>query len=286
MSTFFKQALTLNASLLAGLLAVGCVGAKGDVDEDFSDLAGIDEKSDAFSGKMKLLGTLKTGEMVGPVAYQAAPKFRAYKFKGATNLRVDIWVRSEDGDAIAWLLDSSFKTLAKNDDDDSKTQDSHIEIRLPKRDDPTFYIVFRELDLQAANFTVELGGEEPVEDLEFDTFKALSPLEKFNTLYPECEVGNHDDGGCELADGFAEVEIRMVDTLEGDVLDRALAEYTEFRNWSFENGGGKPTVNAIVKGGVTFGYNMTSCGSGLGDWDSTYVYDYEFQGIGDFGYSE
>src|SRR5258706_7830236 len=117
---------------LASLLLVGCATQKVAVDDDFSDLYGQDEKSDAFSYRMKIVGSLDYGATSASVKYTSSPRYRAIKFAGNAHDKVDVWVRSTDGgDAVAWVLDNGFHVLATNDDADANTFDSHVSLLLP-----------------------------------------------------------------------------------------------------------------------------------------------------------
>jgi len=64
-------------------------------------------------------------------------------------------VRSADGDAVAFLTDARFKSLATNDDADASTKDAHVTASLPSAGD--YYLVFRERDEEPATFQVSLS---------------------------------------------------------------------------------------------------------------------------------
>lgn len=146
-------------SLLLLALVPACASdAKVPVTDDFSALAGLDEKSDAFSYQMKTLGTLTYGQTSASKAYSKTPRYRAWKFDGSEHDQVDVWVRSTDGDAVAWLLDKSYHVLASNDDADDTTLDAHLTATLPASTSTTHYIVYRDYSLDASHFTVQLGG--------------------------------------------------------------------------------------------------------------------------------
>jgi len=159
----------MRCSLLSALcvaavtVTAACGGGKAEVDEDFSDLVGLDEKSDAFSYRMKLLGSLDYGQTSDEVQYKNPPRFRAFKFGGHAGDQVDVWVRStNNGDAVAWLLDDSYKVITHNDDAPEGGLDAHMTATLPANSDPsiiTYYIVFRDYDLHNKKFTVELQGK-------------------------------------------------------------------------------------------------------------------------------
>jgi len=144
--------------VLSGCAAVG----KTESDEDFSDLGGLDEKGDAFSYRLKMLGRLGAGESHRTL-YSSTPRFRGYDFVGKGGDRVDIWVRSSHGDALSWLLDDKFNVLAKNDDADATTLDSHLEAVLPGAGDALrrFQIVMRDYDLESHYFTTSFAISAP-----------------------------------------------------------------------------------------------------------------------------
>lgn len=147
---------------VAVLLATACAQPKAPVSEDFSDLAGQDEKADAFSYRMKIVGSLGYGQTSAAIHYTSAPRFRAVKFGGSPGDQVDVRVHSTSGDAVAWVLDNSFHILGLNDDADDSTLDSHVALTLPANPSVTHYIVFRDYDLAAHTFTVTLGGGAPM----------------------------------------------------------------------------------------------------------------------------
>jgi hypothetical protein len=122
----------------------------------------VESSSDAatsFSKNWKIVGSLDYGQTSGPVAYTHSPRYRAFKFAGAEGDVVDVTVHTSNGDAVAWLLDNDFKTLAHNDDASAKSTDSHITATLPANASATHYIVFRDADLGNATFTVKLDGK-------------------------------------------------------------------------------------------------------------------------------
>jgi hypothetical protein len=110
--------------------------------------------SSLFASGTQVLGSLSYGQRSASVPYSDPPRYRGFTFEGSTGDGVSIWVRSSNGDAIAWLLDASYHVIAKNDDADRTTLDSHIEATLPVNG--TYFIVFREFELGAATFQVQL----------------------------------------------------------------------------------------------------------------------------------
>ncbi len=136
--------------IVAALLVAGCNG-KPDVTDQFTDLG--DEKSDSFSSKLKLGGSLRQGESA-TVRYTKNPIYRGYKFAGQAGDTVDITVTSTAGDPVTWLLSSTYAIVAKNDDADATTTDSHIVETLAQTGN--YYVVFRDYDYGTHYFTVHI----------------------------------------------------------------------------------------------------------------------------------
>lgn len=145
-----------------GLVAAAGCGAKPPVDDSFADVG--DAKSDAFSKKMTIVATLPSSGQAAPFVYTPKPRYRAVQLAGKQGQALDAWVRSTDGgDAVAWLLDGKFRTLASNDDADDTTTDSHLTATLPHAG--TYYIVLRDYSLSSGvHFYVPLTLTVPVSD--------------------------------------------------------------------------------------------------------------------------
>lgn len=128
---------------------------KAPIDDSFDDLAGLDQKSDSFSYRMKVLGSLAYGSGKTSL-YTSTPRYRAFTFTAAADDSVSAWVTSTQGDPVAWLLDSSFNVITSNDDADSTTTNSHVVAHLGQAG--TYYIVFRDYNLASHYFTVSLDS--------------------------------------------------------------------------------------------------------------------------------
>jgi hypothetical protein len=102
----------------------------------------------------EILGSLGPGQTSAPVAYTSPPRYRAFSFSGTAGDAVEAWVRSEDGDALAFLTNAQFKSLSRNDDASPDTTDARLVTTLPSTG--TYYVVFRERDMEPATFTVSL----------------------------------------------------------------------------------------------------------------------------------
>ncbi len=147
------------SGLMIATSLAGCSGKPAATD-DFSAFA--DDKTDTFSSRMKVLRALENGSSQS-ADYTGSPRYLAYTLSGHTGDIVDIWVRSADGDAIAWLTNSRFKIVAKNDDAEDSTRDSHLVQTLSASG--TYYVIFREYDGNQASFDISLGGQKPVGDV-------------------------------------------------------------------------------------------------------------------------
>ena len=111
---------------------------------------------DVFSGQMVVVGTLLHGQPSGLVGYFNPPRYRAFRFAAAQDDRLDIWVGCEDGDAVAWVLDTNYRTLAWNDDARVGNTNSHISLTIPSTQ-PVFYLCIPRIQL--AVFTLPGGTE-------------------------------------------------------------------------------------------------------------------------------
>lgn len=140
--------------LACALFLYACGSQKAGVSDDLSGVV-AEAKSD-LSGPVKVLGSLAYGETSGSEGYTAAPRYLAFKIAGAAGDRVDVWVRAQAGDPVAWLLDEASQTIAYNDDAGANDADSHLTATLASSG--TYYVVFRDYDLSPSQFTVSVKG--------------------------------------------------------------------------------------------------------------------------------
>src|SRR5438046_8563708 len=97
-------------------LSTSCGDVKQTPTDDFSSFDAVAEKADVPSS-WRLVGSLSYGQKSASVSYTSSPRYRAFKFAGQQGDKVTVWVRSSNGgDALTWLLNDSFRTLAFNDD--------------------------------------------------------------------------------------------------------------------------------------------------------------------------
>ena len=129
------------------VLAVGA-GCAVDTSEDDDSLS---SESDLSATRIQQLGTIASGA-TKTVSYTSSPLYRAYAFTAKKGDSVDIWVRSSSGDAIAYLLRSSYSTVARNDDASGATHDAHLSATI--KSDGQYFIAFKEAKGKNADFTV------------------------------------------------------------------------------------------------------------------------------------
>ena len=149
--------------LCLGLLAFGACGAPGkeEPSDSFSELAGVDEKSDKFAGKFQLAGTLTYGEQKS-VKVSASKVYGAFVFYGNGGDVVEINASAKSGsasrDSVLWLLDDKYEILKYNDDANGSVN-SYIKYTLPAGVGRKYYAVARDYYRRAATFTVKLDGK-------------------------------------------------------------------------------------------------------------------------------
>jgi hypothetical protein len=135
-------------------------------DADLATLANQDPKADAFSTKLKLLGTLSAGEYKD-VDYTGTPKYSGFSFGGTQGDKVEVVVGcdSGSGDPIVWAVDSKFKVLArataKNDSPD--TLAAVAKLTLPATG--AYYLITRDAQLQPATMYATVEGNTCTQNL-------------------------------------------------------------------------------------------------------------------------
>ncbi len=152
-----KRSLLVCSALVA---LVGCVVTVGPGGEEFGWLTGQNVDSQAeFQRRIQVLGPIAFGQTSTVVTYHDAPRYRAFSIAAQPGDPIDLWVRSPNGNAVAWLLDARFQILARNDDANRGTRDAHIATTVPAGAPVNWYIVFREAHFRDATFTVTLAAK-------------------------------------------------------------------------------------------------------------------------------
>jgi hypothetical protein len=136
------------------LWVAGCVGTKPPIeDEPFA----VDGKADAAWTNVKWLGSLEMNQNLA-ADYTRTPRYRGFEFVGRQAAPIEIWVRSQTGDPVTYLLGPDWKVVAKNDDASDSDTSSHIAVEVPYNG--TYRIVFRDYDLHKGAFTVALKARQ------------------------------------------------------------------------------------------------------------------------------
>jgi hypothetical protein len=154
---FIRTAVGIGFVLGATFATAACSSDAGTKE----DVTAGEASAYSFASHWEIAGSLTYGETSATIAYKNPARFRAVKFAGGEGDEIDVYVRSKTGDSVAWVLDDSMKVLGSNDDADGSL-DSHVHLKLPKlprSGSATHYVVFRDYDLVAGNFTVELQGK-------------------------------------------------------------------------------------------------------------------------------
>jgi hypothetical protein len=148
-----KLASALSLAFLGSLFLVpACASAPQEKEELVESTA-----QDLSLRDTRIVGSLSYGQTSPSTAYTRTPRYRAYKFSGNTGDEVDIWVKSNSGDPVTFLLDNNWRIIASNDDAPGTTN-SHIKTKLPANASATRYIVVRDYYLDPMTFKVELKG--------------------------------------------------------------------------------------------------------------------------------
>lgn len=149
----FRSAFPFAACLSILVLGAGCA-----VDTSTDDDAAPSEssESDLSAKRIQQLGAIASGT-TKTVSYTSSPLYRAFAFTAKKGDSVDIWVRSSNGDAVAYLLRASYSTVARNDDATGATQDAHVSATI--RTDGQYYIAFKEAKGRKADFTVSFTSK-------------------------------------------------------------------------------------------------------------------------------
>jgi hypothetical protein len=153
----------LRSLSIASLLSLSAIAATACSSSSDAKEAPTDEaSSDLVVKNLRVAGSLVYGQTSGRTAYnKKTAKYTAFTFAGHEGDQVDIWVKSTNGDTVAWLLDGTGKTLAKNDDASFSTLDSHIAFTLPASAaaSATYYIAVRDYWRDPMSFKVTLDGK-------------------------------------------------------------------------------------------------------------------------------
>lgn len=138
--------------LMGGLVA--CSSSSSDDKEPVAETSQEITKS-----QLKIVGSLDYGKASPVTSYKNPPRYVAFKFAGNEGDAVDVWVKSNNGDPVTWILDNDFHIVAVNDDASKTDTNSHVTVTLPKNASATHYIVVRDYWLDNMTFKVTLAGK-------------------------------------------------------------------------------------------------------------------------------
>jgi hypothetical protein len=139
--------------LAAGLLTVvgACAVDAGDETDDLSEISALDGKSDTPLSTIKFVGDIELS-YAKRVLYTKTPKYRAAKFHAEKGTMLEVYVRSTQGDAMAWLVGPHLEIVAESDDaNEEKNSDISIESLAETGD---YYVLFRDKHYESHYFDV------------------------------------------------------------------------------------------------------------------------------------
>lgn len=192
-----KKIVVVALALAASAATLACSSKSGEkepVTDDSQELS-------SWQANWRLVGSLSFGETSTSTRHTGTPRYRAFKFAANGGDKIDLWVRSTNGDPVTWVLDDSFRVVASNDDASANNTNSHIKTTLPAHASRTHYIVVRDYDYAAFDFTVELDGTHDFAacNKDSDCVKVESgccPLGNYVAVRSAAEDFFHDSLGC------------------------------------------------------------------------------------------
>ncbi|MFO0667364.1 MAG: PPC domain-containing protein [Polyangiaceae bacterium] len=135
--------------LRAGLFLLSLVATQGCAASD-SETESDEASSDVRVGSRQGVITPGSNKYV---RFVTGPLATVYSFTATKGQQVDFWVSTNDGDAVAYVLDAQTRELASNDDASSSTQNAHVSTRIPA--DGRYFVGFREKNGRPATFQIE-----------------------------------------------------------------------------------------------------------------------------------
>ena len=168
----------------AVLAATGCA-TSGDPmldEDDFSNESALAGGAD-FASTVKVVGTVDVG-FARNINYTSTPRFRAVKFHVEAGAQLELFVRSTQGDPIAWFSDKNFKVIDRSDDANEETN-SNISVESVATTGD-YYLVFRDKFLENHHFTaavvrLDLPANAPTVAIE-PVYEALVTAGTLNTV--------------------------------------------------------------------------------------------------------
>lgn len=144
------------------LVALAACGAPGKEDptDDFSELAGVDDKSDKFTGKFTVGNSAAAYGSSTTINVSASKVYGAIVFYGNGGDVVEVRASAKNKDSVLWLLNDKYEILKFNDDSGGSL-DSYVKYTLPVGSgERKYYAVARDYYKRAASITLKLDGKQ------------------------------------------------------------------------------------------------------------------------------
>ena len=145
--------------------------------------------SELTGATIKNLGEIHLGE-TKTVAYTSSPRYRSFTFRAQKGEEVDFTIHAASGDAIGYILRSSYSTVVRNDNADPNTKDAHIHARIATAG--TYYVAFTEAKSKGDTFTVSFNAPVPPTPPWIPANRYGAPF----SMQIVCDYGWTDDGRC------------------------------------------------------------------------------------------
>jgi hypothetical protein len=141
--------------LLVGAALLTVVGAcavdAGEETDDLSEVSLLDGKSDTPLSTIRFMGEVELSYSKR-VLYTKSPKYRAVKFHAEAGTMLEVYVRSTQGDPMAWLVGPNLDIVGESDDANEETN-SNISIEsLAQTGD--YFVLFRDKHYESHYFDV------------------------------------------------------------------------------------------------------------------------------------
>lgn len=258
---FFRVTTPPLAIVLLAATSSGCGAAReDDTAETSSELRALDAS--------EIVGELAFGETKAGVSYTESPRYRAFKVVADPGDEFDVWVRGARGaDPKVWLLGDRFQTLAANDDAAPSTRDAHLVHRV--RSGGTYYLAFREMNLEDASFDISLAARTPIVPPPpppagswRDTLPTGDVNVRFVVRWDRCRFVHYLQSGSSASYGTASLGGRIVGTNPGDIKvvfgfanGEEEAEVDDAGRWAWR--GGNSLLSSYSVHGTISGGKMT-----------------------------
>jgi hypothetical protein len=204
-------------ALLAGALLAACV-PDDDVlpDDDFAELAGLDEKADGFAAAVRLVGELDYGQAPLAAAYAGAPRYVGVRFRATMGDRIDARVAAAREAPVAWILDEDFQIVSTGQETTSTAdgrREGHVRLVVGEGVDRVYYVMARTAGLAPDTLTIAVDGELPAPRCDEDNPVRREPTDADRPMPRAVRSTMRQQGwGCMHREWHA---VRLLDSLVG-----------------------------------------------------------------------